>query len=337
MGRCLTCGFLTTLILSIILGYLYHLSFQSYSLFETPERRQYVLNKIREAGGHALVLPNGRIVEYFVVGSTDPTRPVIINVHGYYTTGHFCSFYEEETRDSNVRMVCPSLPGWGYSSPVVGGHPWEDAIPQELLRELNITEFHLMGTSFGFGNAAAFAMRTLLESENKKRILTFTTNVPFCPHMHTFSAYNGSKVAAIFQGPYIGRLFGLLTSTVNMSDMMQQSPAWPSVNLTESKRQKLLKEVMRSTEYQFEGVAGGPHQINNAQYIYDNRAALEYIPKLLVFYGEEDEAAPIYHIDFLKHELLPKHTVYHGKPGGMHLNSVPQWDVLENAIFGEAK
>ena len=64
-----------------------------------------------------MVLPDGRILEYFVYGSEREDALILINFPGLGTTGKLdVSLWSEYYRKANVKKISITTPGSGYSS-----------------------------------------------------------------------------------------------------------------------------------------------------------------------------------------------------------------------------
>ena len=133
------------------------------------------LQQIESDGGRAVVLSCGRTVEYFIYGlpieQVDATTPVLIIMHGYTLSGSANSSWHDICALRKVCVISPSLAGWGGSTPL-RGRTYEDAAKDvcAILHHhqlINHPNFHIMGISFGSGNAAALAIYLMHLSAEK--------------------------------------------------------------------------------------------------------------------------------------------------------------------------
>jgi len=111
-------------------------------------------------GAKLAVNEHGRKIEYFVYGSTDPTAPVIINIHGSGVEGRLeKEMYQGICEELNVRGIAISLPGFGNTDMkigrVVADWPKEDLLP--VLNQEDVDTFMITGHSQGNPHAMAAA------------------------------------------------------------------------------------------------------------------------------------------------------------------------------------
>ncbi|CUF91267.1 Hypothetical protein, putative [Bodo saltans] len=118
---------------------------------------------ILKDGGKVYRLPDGRIMEYFIHGNP-ASHCTLVAIHGANTTGKLFDLLNQWGIDNSVRIIAPSLPGFGKSEPKYNS----DGVPSydlgdwaqytsTFLQSLQIDNFHVLGTSLGGPHAAALA------------------------------------------------------------------------------------------------------------------------------------------------------------------------------------
>jgi pimeloyl-ACP methyl ester carboxylesterase len=121
--------------------------------------------EIERSGAKSLSTPSGRLLEYFEFGASksDATATLLL-LHGAMTTGALWQTHDEWAKRRKVRIISPSLPGWGLSE-----HKGIDSMtqPQEfvldvvhLMSTVEISRFHVAGASLGSVYAAQIAAST---------------------------------------------------------------------------------------------------------------------------------------------------------------------------------
>ena len=106
-------------------------------------------------------LADGRIIEYFVYGSTKPDAKTLVQFTGTAGTAHsFISSltYTAKLKELNIRGIGITVPGHGYSSTKVGRMIYEineDVKP--IFEAENVDKFIVEGTSYGSSHALALA------------------------------------------------------------------------------------------------------------------------------------------------------------------------------------
>jgi pimeloyl-ACP methyl ester carboxylesterase len=120
---------------------------------------------IEADGGKWIRLPSdGRLVEYFVHGSTKTDAAILVDCPGGGCTGALVGKLPgvvEWCEAHNVKIISPSYPGFGYSEVrpgwTIGEWPKSDLEP--ILEQEGVTDsFLVTGTSFGTPHAQAVAV-----------------------------------------------------------------------------------------------------------------------------------------------------------------------------------
>lgn len=129
-------------------------------------------------GGKLATNEAGRRIEYFVYGSTDPSAPVVINLHGSGPeAGSERDLHGPVCDALGVRGIAVSLPGYGNTDMkpgrVVAKWPREDLDP--VLRAEGVDRFMIIGHSQGTPHAMAAAVHF------GERCTGVGLNAPFLP------------------------------------------------------------------------------------------------------------------------------------------------------------
>jgi len=111
-------------------------------------------------GGQFAVTADGRFVEYFVYGTTDPEAGVVVNMHGSGLEARFeVALYQSICDELGVRGIAISLPGYGCTD-MKPGRKVLDWANEDLLAVLDredVEEFMITGHSLGTPHAMAAA------------------------------------------------------------------------------------------------------------------------------------------------------------------------------------
>lgn len=296
-------------------------------------------------GGRAITLPSGRVVEYFIYGlpieQVETTTPVLIIMHGYTLSGSASSTWNDLCKQRGICLIAPSMPGWGGTSPL-RGRTYEDAAKDVFAilnhhQLANHSNFHIMGISFGSGNAAALAIYLMQLSGDKlisnpalsqqDRVKSLSFMVPAWPSMpgHNFWAESPFMVWLTGQ-PVMDRIWqyyiapkldipSLLKSLVpkDWEEFVRNNP-----NAVEG----MSIELKRSTKYHLEGACDGMRLLRRGGgALYDNRYLLQQLGDkgaLSVWYAMNDTLAPANSGTFLCNQLVPNAKAF-PREGG-HLN-----------------
>ncbi len=129
-------------------------------------------------GGKHVVNAQGRTIEYFVYGSTDPAAPVVVNMHGSGPeAGSERDLWAPVCESLGVRGLSISLPGYGYTDMnpgrVVKNWPAEDLEP--VLDQERVGQFMITGHSQGNPHALAAALHF------PQRCIGLGLNAPLLP------------------------------------------------------------------------------------------------------------------------------------------------------------
>jgi len=127
-------------------------------------------SKIEADGGKWIRLDDGRIVEYFLSGSSSSDATILVDCPGGNCTGHMFSAltsWTDAAKSLNYKVISVSYPGFGYSSIHPGRKikdwPVTDLLP--ILQKENVEEFVVTGISFGSCHALATAWHFANDNE----------------------------------------------------------------------------------------------------------------------------------------------------------------------------
>ena len=141
-------------------------------------QRAFDADALAAEGGSYVVSAAGRTIEYFVYGSTDPTAPVVVNMHGSGLEARSeRDLWAPACEKLGVRGLSLSLPGYGYTDMnpgrVVKNWPTEDLEP--VLDKEGVHEFMITGHSQGNPHAMAAALHF------PQRCIGLGLNAPLLP------------------------------------------------------------------------------------------------------------------------------------------------------------
>ncbi|KAJ3026375.1 UNVERIFIED_CONTAM: hypothetical protein HDU68_005743 [Siphonaria sp. JEL0065] len=111
-----------------------------------------------------------KLLEYFEFGNSEGKK-VLVAFHGAQTTGNLFPILHEWATQEDIRIIAPTLPGFGLTPHQSGFSNWVQDIVT-LLQSLNVTRFHLLGTSLGFHPSPIWKNAT------KKRLLEHLLFIP---------------------------------------------------------------------------------------------------------------------------------------------------------------
>ncbi len=92
------------------------------------------------------MLADGRVLEYFEFGAANGSALLLL--HGSLSSGKHWAFLHYTALAEGWRLVCPSLPGWGLSTPGDATAAAWRADVRALMAALHIDRFTVAGTSF---------------------------------------------------------------------------------------------------------------------------------------------------------------------------------------------
>ena len=136
-----------------------------------------------------LRLQDGSFVEWYEFGATR-SGSVLVMLHGINSTGKLWKVADDFGKKNNIRIICPSLPGWGLSSAKRNLGPFEWArtdMTNLLVDHLKLGKIYVFGASLGSIYAAALA--TALGEHKVKGLMLY---VAFAPKSRTHEPLKGS-------------------------------------------------------------------------------------------------------------------------------------------------
>ncbi|KAJ3354342.1 hypothetical protein HDU83_005497 [Entophlyctis luteolus] len=252
-------------------GYLWLTAFQP----SRPSRKQ-----IAASGGSLFELENDRFLEYFEFGDTKSSR-VLLCFHGAQTTGNLFVILEKWALASKIRIVAPTLPGFGLTPslpPTMSGFQVWVRDVEHLLEHLHIDRFYMLGTSLGSIYAQIFATTCQMKWKNQiQNICLYVGFAPFTPG--EYDPLEGS----------ILQVFGELRSRPLFKRMLERLLLIPILRWTSPRN----GDTLRSIKWQWEGL------YNSADIIYVERsfAGLKELAvggqrRVLIVSGSNDIIAP---------------------------------------------
>jgi pimeloyl-ACP methyl ester carboxylesterase len=205
-----------------------------------------------------LKLNDGRIMEYFSNTLEKKPKNTILIFHDIYFTGKFCENYENFWRENEIQVICPSLPGWGYSDINNGTIQHYDEDIEQLLTHLKISQFSLFGIRMGAVYATLVAKSTKFKFYIEKlglisplRALKFEKNVvDFFNGVVASSDESTAHTFLTMRG--ISHLLGYLTAKYiksnNFAFMEQVIPEDWTVMTHLKEKEFITNEMKRSIE-----------------------------------------------------------------------------------------
>jgi pimeloyl-ACP methyl ester carboxylesterase len=230
------------------------------------------IQDIQKDGGNALTLRDNRVLEYFIHGDKDSNK-VLLALHGAQTTGKLFTLLDEWGKKKNIKIIAPSLPGFGLTS-FKTNYTLEDWIQdmQEFLPHVKADSFHLLGTSLGSIHASA--LTNLYEPRDA--VKNVELYVAFAPASDENDPLEGSVLqmfAKMAKYPYFKRLFEKLLIRPLMLFFMKKD-----------------SDVVRAIKSQWEGLASCADVIYQPwRFDYPNMAKNR---RVIVVSGTKDNVAP---------------------------------------------
>jgi pimeloyl-ACP methyl ester carboxylesterase len=123
------------------------------SAFQPSNRA--TIQDVENDGCHALILRDNRVLEYFIHGDECGDK-TLVSLHGAQTTGKLFSILDAWGKENYVKIIAPTLPGFGLST-FKKDYTLDEWVQdmREFLPHVNANSFHLLGTSLGSIHAAA--------------------------------------------------------------------------------------------------------------------------------------------------------------------------------------
>jgi pimeloyl-ACP methyl ester carboxylesterase len=129
------------------------------------------------------VLRDGRVMEFFEHGATEADASItLIAIHGAQTTGKLFEILNPWGKQAKIRIISPSLPGFGLSSYDPANHTVDSWVKdlEELTDFLGVERFHVVGTSLGSIYAAAVPV-LFCRPDNVLHVMLYVAFAPQAP------------------------------------------------------------------------------------------------------------------------------------------------------------
>jgi len=299
-----TAGIVLSGVLSILAGFCFNANLEVQKLSEPFPTS----DALAELGISTFQRPSdGGNIEWFQYGAKDDSSEIWVIIHGAVSTGGVLEIFpdfDQRMRDLNVRVIAPTMPGWGTSDgygPLfeITNHKWlenwrKDAM--DLVNFLKIDKFWVSGMSLG--GPPALALAEAAQSEH--RLLGVATLIS---SMWSHDGFDPIKVAnhtpferfalSILVNPYLGAVaaqllqFFLLGSSKEdflASPMVPDDVCWDretwGLDMQRSVRYQLFGQVQSNRLVALSSPTDAP--------LIDWSTFTEEIPMYL-FYGETDD------------------------------------------------
>ncbi len=151
-----------------------------------------------------------RVVEWFEYGAkATEARSTVLALHGAMTTGQMWAAHDAWAREHGVRIVAPSLPGWGWSESAPNSSPlqWASTDAAELFQQAGLEgRVHLLGASLGSIYAAELVAASSTVAQSIGNVMLY---VAIAPASDSFDPLSGSDLnvfAKLHHFPTFARL-----------------------------------------------------------------------------------------------------------------------------------
>jgi len=287
-------------------------------------------------GGLLVPLADGRVAEVFQYGATGDDAAVMVYFPGYTLSGSAAGSWDDVCRARGVRLLGISMAGWGASSPQRGrayADAGRDALAVVAHLGLGGRPLHVVGVSFGAGNAAAMA--ALLPPA---RVASLSLIIPSWPSMGGHDTWRGTGLVMRMTGmPFLDRLWQFYVAPRLDIPSLLKSLAPRDWAEFEAKMPGavagMTRELKRSTRYHTEGACDGMRLLREGgRALAAARADLAALgPRVAVWWARDDQLAPAHHGEFLA-AWLPAARAF-PQPGG-HLGMFTRLEPFLDAALG---
>lgn len=291
---------------------------------------------VASEGGQLISLPDGRKAEYFLYGADSPSSSLMVYFPGYTLSGSSASSWNNVCRSRNVRLIGISMAGWGASSPQRGrsyadaGH---DALAIVSHLALERSPLHIVGVSFGAGNAAAMAALV------PERVASLSLIIPAWPSMLGHNMwFNTPLIHRMVGQPFLDRLWQYYVAPKLDIPSLLKSLAPQDWAEFEAKMpdavEGMTRELKRSTRYHMEGACDGMRLLREGgqALVKEHGALLSLGERVAVWWAAADQLAPAHHGEFLV-KWLPGARAF-PQPGG-HLGMFTRLEPFLDAALGK--
>jgi len=259
------------------------------------------IEEIEADGGKGIVIDDfGTVQEWFEYGV--PGGEPVIYLHGGSLTGKFCKEFDQEAKDRGVWLICPSMPGFGGSSPLWRERSFHEAFSQELVKHLGLTTYHLAGGSFGTGNAGGVA------AKYPEQIRSLSLVVPFWPAMDGHNPFAYPELVMRLVGyPIIDRLFQYYVfASMDPDTLITALTPENKKGIENGPLDDLITNLLRATKWHYEGPNSGNQILRNGgEEIFESKENFKQIENIQIFYGDKDVIANPQNAFFIKSNIIP--------------------------------
>lgn len=259
---------------------------------------------IENDGGHAFILPDGRLLEYFDFG--DFHSDVVVGQHGGVTTGK--GF---EPGLPEWRVIAPTYPGFGCSTPDFNGtmlsYGQDVAL---LLKHLGIKRVVVVGGSWGGSLGLSIAYSTAkLGFTSVRGVLIGAPAMPKTPDFPGFSSMIVEPTNYVIQHYLMPSPLGPVIVKYLYTSMFQKDPAELFATFGEKPfpdMYKMVEDMRRSIRWSFFGQPNLLKIGTTTRHHFDfaDISAVLSTASIRVWNGDADEQVPAacsqYLVDKLK-------------------------------------
>eukprot|EP00931_Biecheleriopsis_adriatica_P123251 TRINITY_DN98293_c0_g1_i1.p1 TRINITY_DN98293_c0_g1~~TRINITY_DN98293_c0_g1_i1.p1 ORF type:complete len:377 (+),score=41.91 TRINITY_DN98293_c0_g1_i1:98-1132(+) len=297
---------LAVLVVALICGLCYNAALRAQTNYEPfPSEEQLAA---QYSGQYFRQRPSdGGSLEYYEYGSQQATARVWLYLHGGLSTGRMLQIFpnfDEKMKELNVRVVAPTMPGWGASDAYgptfdISGAQWlawwaEDSLA--LIDHLNIQEFAVTGLSLG----ATPGLATAAAAKKQNRLLVVA---PLLGLMWSHPGFDLATVGGYSAGArlamkalgncYLGSLAAELMRRIVLGTdaagwesnaMVPQDVQWD--------RQLWGDDMQHAIRYQLVGQVQSNRLPNVQSSPLLNWSVFDDTVPVYVFYGELDDVVP---------------------------------------------
>lgn len=290
---------------------------------------------VEAEGGRLLTLPDGRKAEFFEYGSADPDAAVLVYFPGYTLSGSSASSWEDVCRARSVRLIGISMAGWGASTPQRGrafADAGRDALAIVAHLGLEKRPLHIVGVSFGAGNAAAMAALC------PDRVASLSLLIPAWPSMLDHQFWRNAPFIHRMTGkPYFDRIWQYYVApSLDIPSLLKSLAPKDWAEFTAKMPGAVAgmsRELKRSTKFHMEGACDGMRLLREGgRALAAEHETLKALgTKVVVWWAADDQLAPAHHGEFLV-RWLPEARA-RPQPGG-HLGMFTQLEPFLDAALG---
>lgn len=150
---------------------------------------------IHKQGGQFFKTKGQRVIQYFEFGAPkEESKHTFMILHGAMTTGELWKIHDKWAKERNIRLISPTLPGWGLSTSISieqsSVQEWTEKDISEFIEYLGFNEknqFHLVAASLGSIYGASLA-------SHHKSVKDVMLYVAFAPKSPENDPLDGSQL-----------------------------------------------------------------------------------------------------------------------------------------------